>query len=334
MPRMEVPPIPPPQLDYAARPSRAVLIAFGAMLLVLGVGAGCVGMFLPLTAMLPNVTQQPTSTLVMSAAMYLGVSAVFAWLGVATMMSRRWVRPVLLALGWPWLIVGAVSVLSMFLNLGPMTEAMQMRQQPGVPMPKFFIGIVLAVVVGFNILLMVGLPLVIVLYMRRPRTEEILKAYDSRSNWTDHCSQEILTWVLAMALCGIAVLPVLFHPIVPLGNRVITGLPAAGAILLIAGSFLAIAYGSYRRHMLAWWGSMVAMVVLCGVWLLMMIGGGMIEVWRAMGLPEDQIEVSTKMVSGPRGWVSSALIIVITFWYLAKLKRHFVRDAKLGRPSI
>jgi hypothetical protein len=325
---MEVPPIQPPQLDYAVRPSRSVLIAFGVVLLLLAVGAGCMGMFLPLTAMLPNVPHQPTSTLIMTAAIYLGVSAVFAWLGVATIMCRRWVRPVLLALGWPWLIVGAVGVLSMLLNLGPMAEAMQMRQPPGTPMPKVFIGIVLAVAVSVNVLLMVGLPLAIVLYMRRPGTEEILRAYDTRTNWTDRCPQEILTWILAMALCGIAMLPVLFHPMLPLGNRVITGLPAAAAILVIAGTFLAIAYGSYRRHILAWWGSMVAMVVVCGVWLLMLVEGGMVEMWRAMGLPEDQIEVSAKMVAGPRGWAGSALIILITFWYLVKLKRYFVGDTK------
>src|SRR5438128_2485210 len=41
---------------------------------------------------------------------YLAIGACFITLGIGSMMSRRWARPLILVLSWMWLITGVMSV--------------------------------------------------------------------------------------------------------------------------------------------------------------------------------------------------------------------------------
>ena len=43
-------------------------------------------------------------------AMYGVVSAALIWTGIASCRCRRWVRPIILSLAWPWLVIGVLAL--------------------------------------------------------------------------------------------------------------------------------------------------------------------------------------------------------------------------------
>src|SRR5262249_23133452 len=57
----------------------------------------------------PAYPPPPAANVAVAAFFYLGIAVVFGWLGGGTILARRWARTLNLALGWVWLVTGAVG---------------------------------------------------------------------------------------------------------------------------------------------------------------------------------------------------------------------------------
>ncbi len=298
------------------------MIATGVLLLLFGVGAGCVGLMMPMLLMIPNTPQQDARYMVVVAALYLGISAGLVWLGVGACRAKRWVRPMIVALGWPLVIVGTVGLISFVANIGPFMDLMgSSPTSPGVPRA---VGIIAAVVaILFQAVLMVGAPLAMVLYIRRPRTEEVLCYYDPRKNWTDECPQAVLTWAMALAVSGGMGLLGLARPVVPMPGFVLRGLPAAALVLAIVLALLWMAYGTYRLRMAAWWASLVLSIVGSAWWMVLMMTGSMVEYWKEVGTDERQMEFMRQTSGGVTSTIVWLVMAAITIGYILSIRKHF-----------
>jgi hypothetical protein len=182
----------------------------------------------------------PAASVAMGALFYLGIAVVFGWLGVGSILARRWARTLSLALGWIWLLSGLVGGLFSLVLLPRIFAAMP--QTGGPDMTGVAMGCAIAVIVPVLILL----PLAFVLFYRGRNVRATFEARDPHPRWTDRCPFPVL--VLAL-LAAFAVLPCALnalHPAVPLFGRLLTGPPGAAAMLLFALLQVALAWGLYK----------------------------------------------------------------------------------------
>src|SRR5260221_9520661 len=125
----------PNELDYLSggrtghlpHTRRGGLITYGVISIVIGAMAGCMAAMMPIALMTMRMTPMRTpgaTTKVAIAAppplatrmivegmlVYLVGSLFFIWLGIASCKCRRWVRPVILSLTWPVLIIGSLAM--------------------------------------------------------------------------------------------------------------------------------------------------------------------------------------------------------------------------------
>ena len=115
---MDNPALPPVQPTYQDR--RTGLIVFGVFAILIG---ACCALLVPLAffgqmmAARQLGTDFDTSAAVISAAVYGLMAVVLIWLGVGSVLAKRWARALLLCLGWIGLIIGLVAMPAVFLAM-------------------------------------------------------------------------------------------------------------------------------------------------------------------------------------------------------------------------
>jgi hypothetical protein len=196
------------QLPFKDR--RTSLKAMGIVLIVLGSLSGCVGVLAPVgmvvavvltqqananraargatTAPIVRAEEMDYGTMVLAAGMYLPIAALFIWVGIGSVRVRRWVRPVMLVIGWSGLIVGLLSFGHQAFFGADMREMMTPSAPPGAPQPpRAVIYAATAGMAASMFVAMVVLPALIVWVYRRRGVRDTLDFFDARVAWTDRC---------------------------------------------------------------------------------------------------------------------------------------------------
>jgi len=309
------------------------IVAFGVLELLIALG--CVAMIcFTLIAVLirPPATSAamppgyppgyppPAASLAIAALYYLGIAVVFGWLGVGSILARRWARTLSLALGWIWLVSGTIGGLFSLLLLPRIFAAMP--KTGGPDMTGVAVGCAVAVIVPVLILL----PIAFVLFYGGRNVRATFEARDPHPRWTDRCPFPVL--VLAL-LAAFAVLPCALsalHPAFPFFGRLLTGAPGAAAMLLFALLQAALAWGLYKLRPAAWWGYLA-------LWLVSVVssvitfsrGLNWEELLRASGQPDNPMfrQVMIGMFQGPF-FITVLVVLSLAFLgYLLWIKRYF-----------
>src|SRR5258708_7282447 len=103
------------QSSMGSRPEndrKGGLIGFGIVTIIMGALSGCRGLASPLVLIVPMPPGQPrmrAGTIVSGALLYVADATVLIWVGIGSVLRRRWVRPVVLATAVQILVIGAVT---------------------------------------------------------------------------------------------------------------------------------------------------------------------------------------------------------------------------------
>ncbi len=272
-------------------------------LIIAGVFEIIIGLIylLPMAAlMLPDVAQSVPDA-AMGIAILASMAVISIWLGVGTVMARRWARALSLLLAWGWLAAG-VAILFFNLVAPPMFTGML----------QFFV--IITLIAG-----------AFVLFYGGKNVKATFEARDPRLRWTDKCPLPVLVLSLSYGLIALSALVGLYadSPI-PFFGAVLTG-PASKAYYaaqLAVAAYLAL--GTYHLTRKAWFVS-VAMTLFLGISAVVSYTTiDMITLFRAMNVPFDQIAVMRD-----QGW-DTARIALITgvfsvAWlgYLLYVKKYF-----------
>ena len=301
------------------------LILFGV--LSVGVGLLCAGLGLLQLAvvflgdLLPGATgmQANGSALFMGMTLYGLIGAVFVWLGVGSALKRRWVPPLMLTLAWTWLTGGALSALFTPRLMDSLALAAPDPQSAGMfEVAKLFM---LVVVVGFGVLL----PGLFVWVYRDRDLLRTCQAHDPGSAWTERCPTAVLGLSVGLGACALMVLPMLARPALPFFTVVLSGWPAAVALLVGALACAYLARSTYRLEMSGWWGTVLLLSFLglaTGVAFAVLDPG---ELYRALGYPEFQAEAlaASGMTGGPLATLVAAAFTVASLVYMVRIRKHF-----------
>jgi hypothetical protein len=286
---------PPAPLDYATpeRPvfsQRGGLNTFGIITILLGVISACLTAATPMALVISRAANTPVApdlpTVLLMALFYLAATVALIWLGIGSCQCKRWVRPIVLVVAYPCLILGVILFVGFLLNLPAQVHAMS-TTPPICP-----IAVMSMIVAGslFFLVFAVGLPSLYIWFYRRPKVEMTLNFYDPNRNWTDRCPLPVLGLSVWLGMSALSFLMLLPHPCVPFFGIYVAGLPAVAMILITSILWALAAVAAYRLRPIAWWFALL-FTVLAPLSAMISFGRlGIMEYYRASGLSAQQLQ--------------------------------------------
>jgi hypothetical protein len=263
---------------------------------------------------------------------YALMAIVLVWLGVGSVLARRWARTLLLCLGWIGLVIGVVAMPAVFFMMNSIGDTLRVHGQEVHPLTvvviKFF-----ALMITFVIYIMI--PGVAVLFYRSSHVRRTCEVRDPVERWTDRCPVPVLVLCLIQgfgALMLLLILP-LYGRVFPFAGVVVQGWTARLLWLGLAAFLALAARGFYRLNPRMWWAYLVVTLLLWTSSLATIGQVGLIDFYRQMGLPERQLEIMANNPLIRHGiivWLS-ALGMGGFLAYLFYLRRYF--GLAKGRPA-
>ena len=257
-----------------------------------------------------------------ASALYTVMAVVFVWLGIGSIRARRWARELLLSLSWIWLLTGICSMVIGMLVVPAVVRGLR----AGSDLPPEMALFVILVTFGVIALLYVVLPALFVLFYRSPHVAATCRARHPDPQWIDACPQRLLTLMVVWVLFAVsALLMPAYNFLFPFFGIMLTGV--AGAVLwaFVLALCVALAIGTCKRALWAWWGGLALTLVFTLLSTFVVLRFDLSEIMRFMELPEDQIAMMDALPMLD-GWVMALGTVFVwgTFIvYLMTLRRFF-----------
>ena len=318
-------PPPPPFKDR-----KVWLVIFGVATVVAGLFCALMVPLMLLGSSLAAKSANPppvAPNLLPVSALYLVLAIVLVWLGVGSIMARRWARALLAIWSWSCLIVGLLSVASIALFAPQIAAAVKAAQPAGQPplsdAQRIAVMLVPLVVLGF---LFVCLPLIWGLFYSGKNVKATCEARDPATRWTDRCPLPVLAVVLWVAFGAFTMLLMPgFHSVAPFFGLLLSGPAGTVFYLLLACVWAWCAWALYRLDRRGWWVSVAAMVLFCLSNVITYSRHDLGDIYAAMGYSPVQLaSMETLSGLGGRTMMWSSLIFVIPFLgYLLYIRKFF-----------
>ena len=327
---MTTPTLSPSSPEFKDR--RVGLIVFGIFVIILGcLCALLVPMMLLGQAISARQAGQAVNyrMIIPAVFMYAGMAGAFIWLGIGSTLCRRWARALLLVLSWLWLICGAIGM-AFLLVLLPQILAGTMTPQ-GQKMPDEIRSVVTVITLGVSMVIYLVLPGALVLFYRSKHVKATCETRDPVRRWTDACPLPVLavSVMLVWGAFSMLSMPLAYNSVMPFFGKLISGAPATMLCLVIISLMGWTAWATYRLEPAAWWVTVVLFGMLMVSAALTFARVDLIEMYRQMGFPPDQMAIMEKFSfahSRPMAWWMF-LFAVPFFAYLILVKKYFRRAA-------
>jgi hypothetical protein len=276
------------------------LTIFGVLTILLGCIAALFALLmLAMTVMaskLPNAQATSSSSMVMALLMYGGLAVALVWLGIGSMLARRWARALLAIFSWAWLVMGTVMVITIGFILPKVWEtAPPVNGQPAVA-PGAIVTMTIVMLLFFSAFFVV-VPGIWAFFYSNRHVKATCEMRDPVPRWTDACPLPVLALCLWL-LFGVPVLlvmPVLYHGVAPFFGMLLTGLPGTLLCLAAAALWAYCAWRLYKMDVRGWWLILVAMLLYTVSGVMTFARHDTIEMYHVMGYPQAQIDQIQKM---------------------------------------
>lgn len=303
------------------RDQRVGLRIFGSVQIVLGgfFGLGILGACLAMAMVTANASFS-WRTLAGGVWVNLLLAIGLIWLGIGSILARRWAWALTLIGSCLSLVVGAVGGVSTALRLPAMLQT-----NPG-KLPSQVLTSITLVTAVVILGMFVGLPLAFAWFYRRPAVRATCYWYDAQTRWTDRCPLPVLGVVVVLGY-GVLMIPALAlnNCVLPLFGVLVSG-PLGGLVLLLLTLLLGyLTWAAYRQQPTAWWGTVLLVLGGAASYAFSFALIDPVAMYTAMGLPAEQIAAMQKM--GVVGWASQAGVMLVEcaalLVYLFMVRHHF-----------
>jgi hypothetical protein len=303
----------PPTLE---RNRRGGLIAFGVVSILIGALAAFFAAFTSfvLTMVMTQVGQTPWWPMFVAPLVNAAAATLFIWVGIASIRCKRWVRPVVISLGWATLIGGVMGLAGWLL-----LAKEQIRSPPREF--KYLTAFMASLISIFGIVI----PAAFVWFYSTAAVRQTLAAYDPGPSWTERPPLPVFAGSVNLVLGGLMTLSLATVGAAPFFGQYIEG--PAGVLLIVAAAIVMFAAAAlfHRVHYLGW-AMAVAVVVLGFVSaMLTMSRLGMREFYRAGGALPGQFDAidHSRLMTGPTPLVFVAILFGICLIYLVWVRQYF-----------
>ena len=325
-------PIPriPPVTGFKDR--RTGLMVFGILVIIMGC---MLALMVPLmlfgqlmAGRVPGVEPMPMRLLLPGIFMYLGMAVTFIWLGIGSVMCRRWARALLLIIAWLWLIGGSVGIATMAFILPQIFAGTIPGAPPGTPaLPNAVRIMITLFTLAFCSVVYVIIPGALLLFYRSPHVKATCETRDPVRRWTDACPLPVLAISLMLGM-GAAMMPLLigiYHSVVPCFGVYLSGAPAAAILLVTMVVYAWGARANYKLNVAGWWIAVLGF----GLWMLSAVVTfarvGILPMYAIMEFPKAQLDMLRQMdfLNSPSLWM-----LMMVFWlpflgFVVYTKKYF-----------
>jgi hypothetical protein len=330
IPAQATPPTPLP-LPYKNR--SVGLTIFGILTILLG----CVTclviplmLFGQMAASKTSGSSAPVSTILPAVFIYGVLAVALIWLGIGSIMARRWARALLLIFSWCWLLIGVVTVVFMAFLLPNMLANLPSDGTSDHPAVSSTVmtGIMIGAFTVVGIIYVI-LPAIWTFFYSSRHVKATCETRDPVRRWTDACPLPVLAICLWLAFSSPMMLlaPLVGQSVMPFFGMFLTGVPAALFCLAAAVIWGYSAWSLYKLEQRGWWVLLIALCVFMVSAILTFAHQDMLEMYRLMGLPDSQIEQIQKsgFLDGNRMAWLMAFFTVPFLGYLLFIKKYLVR---------
>ncbi len=323
-----VPPSPPTHQDRSAG-----LIVFGVLTILIGIFCALIIPVILLGSAQSGVAAPAGRGQLFSAAAIYGILAVvLIWLGIGSILARRWARALLLLGSWTWLLVGLMATIFLALMLPQISSAIPANGPSGPLSDKARLAILL-LPAGVVIFLGVVLPGIWVIFYRGGNVRATCEHRDPVTRWTDRCPLPVLAvslWLVAGALSMVAAA---LGPgrVVPFFGTFLHGSGGLVFLLAAAALWLYAARACYGLETVGWWIIIVCVLLFAVSHFLTYSQHDIVETYRLMGYGPEQIAQMEKIQFLNRrtfAWFP-VLWLVPSLGYLFYVRRYFPKRVRI-----
>ncbi len=206
------------------------LLMVPLMLLSMAMAGGHSGTAPPLRALIPGV------------GLYALIGTAMIWLGIGSILGRRWARALWVYLSGVGLVVGLMASPFVVYATTDFSRGMAASGQP--PLPPAALIFARVVMIGFMLLFYIIIPGALFLFYRSPHVKRTCEVRDPKERWTDRCPLPVLALSLFTAFGAVGLLALLaFGGLFPLFGVFVSGTVGDILIVVVAGILLYLGWG-------------------------------------------------------------------------------------------
>lgn len=310
------------------RDQRVGLIIFGALGIIAGILCGLLCLFYVamLAGLMGDEARPPQATFIQVMGFYGAAGIAFIWLGIGSILCRRWAPALILAGGWLWLLSGAIGLAVLLAMHGSFDQAMaQAIKDAGSEIRPGLMLAIKAVMFSIFAVIYLIIPAALVLFYGRRAVRLTCGVRDPIPRWTDVLPMPALIAAVMLSLFAFSLIVSALTPGWPFFTVLLRG-PAAHLAALLQGSLLGVAaWGAFRLRPWAWWLGLAMPLFMMVSFAVFMRTVGMATYFDAFGFSPQQrkaIDGSPFLEPGTWDWIMIAYPVIFTAFMLW-VKRHF-----------
>jgi hypothetical protein len=325
---LEAMPVEPPAMPCKDR--SVGLTVFGILTILMGCLVGLMMLFMTIGMVAAARSQNashPAPPILPVLFVYGPLAVTLVWLGIGSIMARRWARALLLICSWSTLVMGIfITAIMPFFMARVMVNlpANAKTGQPPLP-PGAITGMIVGMVIFFGLFLVVVPGIWVLFYISR-HVKATCEMRDPVSRWTDACPLPVLGFCLWLAFYTLMMLVMPFwnHGVMPFFGMYLTGLSGMLFCLAIAAIWGYAGWLLYHLEVRGWWLILLVLVVSTASCLMTYARHDIIEMYQLMGYPQaqiDQIQKISLLTGNHMAWVT--LFSMLPFvGYLLFIKKY------------
>jgi hypothetical protein len=262
--------------------------------------------------------------MIMPALMYSAIAIDFVWLGIGSLMARRWARTLLAIQSWTAFVWGLLALCFIAILAPTMKQAVATATPPNQPplSDAAQTGMLIAVF-SFCGFFFVVLPLVWALFYSGRNVKATSEALDPAPRWTDRCPTPVLAASFWLAFGALGMLATTAYGVAPFFGILLSGILARVFYLVVAAIWVYCAWALYRLDRRGWWIICAALVLFALSTLATFLRHDLSEMYTSMGYSADYV-AKLRAFSDSRFTVWSTLVwTILSLGYLLYIRRFF-----------
>jgi hypothetical protein len=307
------------------------LTIFGIFTLLLG----CLcGLFIPLMLVgrlaAPAGSPQTSLSAILPATFIYGALAVaLIWLGIGSMMARRWARALLVIFSWSSLGTGVLVLIFLVFLLPKTLGDIANNTSGNNAMPP---GALVAMMVTMTIIfggIFILVPGVWAFFYTSRNVKATCEARDPVMRWTDACPLPVLGISIWLAFSGpmLLISQIVGRGVTPFFGIFLTGVVGGLFCFFVAFVWVYSAWLLYKLKPLGWWMIFVAICLLMISTFITFSRHDALEMYRLMDYPQsqiDQIEKTGLLAGNQFIWICAIWMLPL-LGYLWFVRRYIFR---------
>jgi hypothetical protein len=265
--------------------------------------------------------------MILVAILYLLLAVWFVWMGIGSILARKWARALILITSWLWLICGLIGFIVILFFIPDIFSPLTVNKE----LPREVAAIVQSIVTAFLAFIFIVIPGAFVLFYSSRHVKATCEQRDRRPRWTDKAPLPVITlssvWgciAISMPLMGF------YRWTTPFFGFVLSGIPGAAVVLIYVVLFAYAAWGTYRLQVNAWWCGLLLTIISGMSTGITFLRVGLLELYETMHVPRETIA----MIEGLSVFQSSSYLLlwgaaIIGFlMFIIYTKRYFKASAR------